>query len=170
MGRGGSRTQPVMPASPSDAPITLRKPRRETESTHSDAPLGNSRCSASWKSSLPASSSRLRQYSGPVFSAASCAVAWSIRARTDSRSSLPFLLGQTSSRFAPCRSELFSSSIVIATTCKKQTRVPHLARSLREKWGFRRSPHTYLWHVLQLVISFTLRTLYFLSNAAPRSS
>ena len=48
--------------------MTFRNPRRETESTHSDAPLGNSRCRASWKSALPASSSRLRQYSGPAFS------------------------------------------------------------------------------------------------------
>src|SRR5271169_1281276 len=55
-----------MPASAIDAPITFRKPRRETESTHSEAPLGNSRCSASWKAGLPASSSRLRQYSGPA--------------------------------------------------------------------------------------------------------
>ena len=31
--------------------MTLRNPRRETESTHSEAPLGNSRCRASWKSS-----------------------------------------------------------------------------------------------------------------------
>ena len=51
MGSSGRRTHPVMPARPSDAPITLRNPRRETESTHSEAPLGNSRCRASWKSS-----------------------------------------------------------------------------------------------------------------------
>src|ERR1019366_2563468 len=104
---------PVIPARPSDAPITLRNPRRETESTHSEAPLGNSRCRASWKSSLPASSSSERQYSGPVFSAASCAVAWSIRARTEFRSSLPFWLGQTSSRFP----FLLCSSIFDATAC-----------------------------------------------------
>src|ERR1022692_805915 len=95
MGSSGRRTQPVMPASAMEAPMTLRKPRRETESTHSEAPLGNSRCSASWKAGLPASSSRLRQYSGPAFSFAA-----SICARTDSRSRLPFLLGQTSSRLA----------------------------------------------------------------------
>src|SRR5580700_8106144 len=100
MGSSGSFTQPVMPASAIDAPITLRKPRRETESTHSDAPLGNSRCKASWNAGLPASSSRLRQYSGPDFSAASCATAASICSRTESRSSLPFLPGQTSSGFA----------------------------------------------------------------------
>src|SRR6266446_2314290 len=81
--------------------MTLRKPRRETESTHSEAPLGNSRCRASWNSGLPASSSRLRQYSGPVFPACS------ICARTESRSSLPFLLGQTPSRLTI----LFCSSI-----------------------------------------------------------
>src|ERR1700747_3289558 len=55
-----------MPASASDAPINCRNPRRDTESTHSDAPLGNSRCNISWNSGVPASSSRLRQYSGPL--------------------------------------------------------------------------------------------------------
>ena len=89
----------------SDAPISLRKPRRETESSHSDAPLGNSRCSISWKSALPASSSRLRQYSGPLVSA--------MRARAASRSSVPFLLGQTSSR----RGLVFCSSIFIHASC-----------------------------------------------------
>ena len=49
MGSSGRRTHPVMPASAREAPITFRKPRRETESTHSEAPLGNSRCSISWK-------------------------------------------------------------------------------------------------------------------------
>src|SRR5205085_466321 len=55
-----------MPASAIEAPINFRKPRRETPSSHSDAPLGNSRCIISRNSSLPASSSRLRQYSGPL--------------------------------------------------------------------------------------------------------
>src|SRR5580704_10590076 len=97
MGSRGSLVQAVMPARPSDAPMTLRNPRRETESSHSDAPLGNSRCSASLNSSLPASSSSERQYSGPVFSRASWAVAASMRSRTTLRSS--FFEGQTSSRF-----------------------------------------------------------------------
>src|SRR6202040_4096407 len=95
------------PASAMDAPITLRKPRRETESTHSEAPFGNSRCRASWKAGLPASSSRLRQYSGPVFSLAS--LIWS---RGESRSSLPFLVGQTSSRLDSCDPDLIRSSIL----------------------------------------------------------
>src|ERR1700692_2352376 len=103
MGSSGRRTQPVMPASAMDAPITFRKPRRETESTHSEAPLGNSRCSASWKAGLPASSSRLRQSAGPAFSLAS--LIWE---RRESRSSLPFFEGQTSSRL----SILFCSSIL----------------------------------------------------------
>src|SRR6267154_511656 len=103
MGSSGRRTHPVIPASAMDAPITFRKPRRETESTHSDAPLGNSRCSASWNAGLPASSSRLRQYSGPALSLAS-----SICARRESTSSLPFLEGQTSSRLArPSSSSIF---------------------------------------------------------------
>ena len=114
-------TQPVIPASAMDAPITFRKPRRETESTHSEAPLGNSRCSASWKAGLPASSSRLRQYSGPViFALGHC----SISARRESRSSLPFLLGQTSSRFLgrrlrfgrPSSFDSFKKSVILAGT------------------------------------------------------
>src|SRR6185312_13524919 len=79
-----------MPASASDDPINLKKPRRETASTSSDAPFGNSRCIISRKSALPASSSRLRQNSGPFF--------FSISERTCTRSSLSFLLGQTGSR------------------------------------------------------------------------
>src|SRR5580700_2279035 len=109
MGSSGRRTQPVMPASAMDAPITLRKPRRETESTHSDAPLGNSRCRASWNAGLPASSSRLRQYSGPALSLLFASL---ICARRESRSSLPFLLGQTSS-FLFCNPTLVCSSIFI---------------------------------------------------------
>ena len=38
------QVQAVMPARASDDPISLRKPRRETASIHSEAPLGNSRC------------------------------------------------------------------------------------------------------------------------------
>src|SRR5579864_7264513 len=101
MGSSGSFTHPVMPARPSEAPITLRNPRREALSSHSEAPLGNSRCRASWNAGLPASSSSERQYSGPVFSAASCAVAKSIFSRTEFRSSVDFLPGQMSSRGAP---------------------------------------------------------------------
>ena len=89
-----------MPARASEAPINFRNPRRETASSHSDAPLGNSRCIISWNSGLPASSSRLRQYSGPLVSA--------MRSRAASKSSLPFLLGQTSSR----RGLLFSSVFI----------------------------------------------------------
>src|SRR5882762_7964792 len=85
----GSLVHPVMPAMAREAPINWRNPRRETESTHSEAPLGNSRCSISWNSGDPASSSRLRQYSGPL-------VSFNCRSTAD-RSS--FLLGQTSSRF-----------------------------------------------------------------------
>src|SRR5579864_5170714 len=96
-----------MPASAIDAPITFRKPRRETESTHSDAPLGNSRCSASWNAGLPASSSRLRQYSGPVLAARS------ISRRNDSKSGLPFLLVQTSARLRLSASCWLWSSISI---------------------------------------------------------
>src|SRR5437899_3846039 len=89
-----------MPARPSEAPMTLRNPRREALSSHSEAPLGNSRCKASWKAGLPASSSSERQYSGPVFSALSCAMAASIRSRTVPSST--FLVGQMSSSLTNC--------------------------------------------------------------------
>src|SRR6266536_1550979 len=87
-----------MPARASDDPINLRKPRRETASIHSEAPLGNSRCIISRNSGLPASSSRLRQNSGPFF--------FSISACTWSRSSLSFLPGQTASSLPFCFSSL----------------------------------------------------------------
>jgi hypothetical protein len=85
-----------MPAMASEAPIKRRKPRRETESSHSDDPLGNSRCSISWNSGDPASSSRLRQYSGPLVCSRHC----SIEARSIFFFFFPASLpGQTSSRF-----------------------------------------------------------------------
>src|SRR5580700_9790014 len=160
IGSSGRRTQPVIPASAIDAPITFRKPRRETESTHSDAPLGNSRCRASWKAGLPASSSRLRQYSGPDFSFASL-----ICARSESRSSLPFLVGQASSRLA----------ILLCSSILSPLRGLFLVSLLAH--GLRRGLHSiaasrlalHRWHVLQLVMSFTLRTLYFFTSAMPKS-
>jgi hypothetical protein len=98
--------------------MTCRNPRRETESSHSDAPLGNSRCRASLNSSLPASSSSERQYSGPVFSRASCSVAASMRSRTTFRSS--FFEGQTSSRFLIwIRPPLFLSSFVMLASLSR---------------------------------------------------
>src|SRR5215813_3770662 len=103
MGSSGCLVQAVMPANAIDAPISLRNPRRDTPSSHSDAPLGNSRCIISRNSSLPASSSRLRQYSGPLVSA--------IALRIVSRSSLFFLPGQTSSRCClPLVSSIFIAS------------------------------------------------------------
>src|SRR5712671_5302024 len=98
----GSLVQPVSPASASDAPIVFRNPRRENASSHSDAPLGNSRCIISRNSSLPASSSRLRQYSGPVVS--------SICSFTACRSSCLRFPGQTSG--PPC-CLLFSSIFLL---------------------------------------------------------
>src|SRR5438270_5447319 len=62
----GCLVQALNPASASDAPMTLRKLRREKSSVHSEAWRGNSRCSISWKPSVFDSSSRLRQYVGPV--------------------------------------------------------------------------------------------------------
>src|SRR5215831_3601959 len=93
MGSSGCLVQAVMPAMASEALMSLRKPRRETASAHSDAPLGNSRCIFSWNSGSPASSSRLLQYCGPVVGS----VRWPRFARS-SWTSLSFLPGQTSSR------------------------------------------------------------------------
>src|ERR1700757_767067 len=131
MGSSGSLTHPVMPARPSEAPMTLRNPRREALSSHSEAPLGNSRWRASWKAGLPASSSSERQYSGPVFSALSCAVAASILSRTVPRSS--FLVGQMSSSLTNC--DLLS--VVICLLCRPQALVE--LRSTDSRW--RLSPH-----------------------------
>src|SRR5688572_18470343 len=61
----GCLVQALTPASASEADISLRKPRRPTGSSHSDAFCGNSRCRNSLNSGVPESSSRLRQYSLP---------------------------------------------------------------------------------------------------------
>ncbi len=95
--RAAAWCSPSYQPSPGTRPSTCRKPRRETESTHSEAPFGNSRCSISWNSGVPASSSRLRQYSGPWV----CAICASTVARSS------FLPGQTASPFVLC----FASSI-----------------------------------------------------------
>src|SRR5215210_578295 len=63
----GCRVQPVSPASAREALASCRKLRRETPSGHSEAWRGNSRWSMSSNSGVPASSSRLRQSSGPRF-------------------------------------------------------------------------------------------------------
>src|SRR6478672_5437165 len=65
----GWRVQPASPANAIDAPASLRKPRRETGSTHSEAWRGNSRSSSSPKAFWSASSSKVRQYFGPLASA-----------------------------------------------------------------------------------------------------
>src|SRR5580765_8149883 len=49
-----------------EAPASLRKPRRETGSTHSEAWRGNSRSSSSPNAFWSESSSKVRQYFGPV--------------------------------------------------------------------------------------------------------
>src|SRR5215218_8760552 len=62
---GGWYEQPVSPASARDAPISLRNVRRSAPSSHSEACCGNSWCRSSSNSRVPASSSRLCQYSRP---------------------------------------------------------------------------------------------------------
>src|SRR6476661_10481346 len=61
----GCLVQPVRPARASEALASCRKPRRDTPLGHSDAKRGNSRWRRSSNSGVLASSSRLRQYSGP---------------------------------------------------------------------------------------------------------
>src|SRR5579864_1361948 len=130
MGSSGSLTHPVIPARPRDAPITLRNPRREALSSHSEAPLGNSRCRASWKAGLPASSSSERQYSGPVFSALSCAMAASILSRTAPSSS--FLVGQVSSSLTNCD---LLSVVILATVPSLRGSFHFLQRSRHFRAG-----------------------------------
>src|ERR1700722_18909423 len=58
----GLRVQAPNPASAIDALLSLKNLRRLSGSSHSDAPLGNSRCTSSSNARLPASSWRLRQW------------------------------------------------------------------------------------------------------------
>src|SRR5215472_3528184 len=108
-----------MPARASEEPASFRNPRRETGSSHSEAPFGNSRCMASRNSGLPASSSRLRQNSG--------AFLLSTSARNWTRSSLSFLPGQTSSRCALS----FASWLFIGSMCAVPTGLDLLGRPPR---------------------------------------
>src|SRR5580698_1002205 len=116
------RVHPVNPARASEAPIVFRNPRREKSSSHSEAPLGNSRCIISWNSSLPANSSRPRQYSGPVVSA--------ICSLTVARSSCLRLVGQTSAPTAPAAliptSFVFCSSMLMFSDQLSAIVVPFL--------------------------------------------
>src|SRR5579863_7201459 len=110
MGSSGCLVQAVIPAMASDAPMSFMNPRRETPSSHSEAPLGNSRCIISRNSSLPANSSRLRQNSGPLVSATTASAV--------ARSSDFFLLGQTSSLCCiPSFSAIFISRFPTILSC-----------------------------------------------------
>src|SRR5678810_868111 len=141
-----------MPARASDDPISLRNPRRDTASSHSDAPLGNSRCIISLNSGLPASSSRLRQNSGPFFF-------W-ISAVAAARSSLPFfcnssfLPGQTSSRcaFRFCFSSLIyllsSLPVVVCAGPAHSISQSHSPQCPVLKLKAKSRKPLYLWHVL----------------------
>src|SRR5690242_13347986 len=80
-----------MPASAIDAPASFKNPRRDTGSSHSLAPFGNSRCNSCWNSGSPDSSCRLRQYSSPSEPASNS------RAATKSFFPSFFVPGQTSS-------------------------------------------------------------------------
>src|SRR5687767_4173898 len=65
MASSGCRVQALTPASVNEAPISFRKPRRPTGSSHSEAFCGNSRCRNSLNSGVSETASRLRQYSRP---------------------------------------------------------------------------------------------------------
>src|SRR5215813_7132374 len=138
MGSSGCLVQADIPASAREAPINCRKPRRDNPSSHSEAPLGNSRCSISWNSSLPASSSKLRQYCGPFVSA--------IFACTVARSSFVFLLGQTS---GPAGFPFLSSVFINVELQKSKARAPFLSVTGRATRDFVRRAY--------LVILFQLR-------------
>ena len=92
--------------------MTLRNPRRETESTHSEAPLGNSRCRACFEFFGAGEFFERAPVFGAGFFAPSCAMAASMRSRTVARSSV--FEGQTSSRFLIwIRPAVFFSSFVM---------------------------------------------------------
>src|SRR6185437_8665095 len=81
------------------------------------------------------------------------------RARAASRSSVPFLLGQTSSRRG------FSGCSSIFMLCPWRPGVP-----ARLDGRDARPPSTklYRWHVEQLVMSVTVRNLYFFTRSVTR--
>src|SRR5271157_4680954 len=99
MGSSGCFTHADSPASAIEAVISFMKSRRDAPSGHTDACRGNSRCTISKNPSVWDSSSRLRQYCGPLLVRAS----WS---RTSASSSL---LGQTASDLFWPSLSIFSS-------------------------------------------------------------
>src|SRR6266545_2644473 len=89
MGSSGCLVHAVMPAKASEALMIFMKSRREVPSpVHSEACRGNSRCSISSNSGVPASSSSVRQYFGPFASDSF--------SRTSASSSFSLFPGQTS--------------------------------------------------------------------------
>src|SRR5215472_16107974 len=105
MGSMGCFTHADSPASAIDAVISFMKSRREAPSGHTEASRGNSRCTISKNPSVWASSSRLRQYCGPLLARDSLS-------RTSASSSL---LGQTASDIRSFSLSIFSPVPVL--TC-----------------------------------------------------
>ena len=132
-----------MPAMASEAPINFMNPRRETASAHSDAPLGNSRCIISRKSSLPASSSRLRQNSGPWVSAMRAARGLQVKLVVLAGANLfAFFFSSFAASFAlPCFIRFLPSAYALGCN------LPPLR-------GFTLN-NLYRWHVEQLVMSIS---------------
>src|SRR5579859_600452 len=114
MNSGGCLVQPLRPAKASEAPASFKKLRRETGSTHSEAWRGNSRSSRSPKACSSASSSRVRQYFGPLTPASFF--------RTESRSRLAGLISVAESSFRfksfslGIRFQTLGSSLLAAST------------------------------------------------------
>src|SRR5215471_18319332 len=116
MGSIGCLTHADNPASAIEAVISFMKSRRDVPSGQTEASLGNSRCTISIKPSVCASSSRLRQYCGPLLARDSLS-------RTSASSSL---LGHTASDFCSFSLSIFSSvPITFYLLCHPERRRHH---------------------------------------------
>ena len=157
IGSSGCLVQALNPASASEAPMIFMKSRRELLSVHSEACLGNSRCSISSNSGVCASSSRVRQYCGPRASLSF--------SRTSANSSA----GGRRAVVGPYPSPL--QLVLLAGTHISDSALLHVIHSLRStrqilRFGFRRTransrrAPAQRWQVLQLVMSRGERTLF----------
>src|SRR5437868_1915113 len=153
----GCLVHALNPARASEAPITFRKPRRDTSSAHSEACRGNSRCSISWKPSVLESSSRLRQYVGPV--------ALVSASRTFARSS-----GCASTGFfaRSVLQSLLKSQFPVFSCQNPKPSFVHIGTTQQPKLGTGYWVlGTHRWHVEQLVISRGARMWFSLIKRCP---
>ena len=141
IGSSGCLVQPARPASASDAPITFRKPRRDTASTHSPAPAcrGNSSLHHLLE----------RRASPPA-------------RRGSSRSACRVL----PSSFARTSASVIFAGAIAVTTCALSSAVTlSQPSSLRFLFACR----LHRWHVSQLESSFGVRMWYCAVRYLPRS-